>query len=229
MWSLLKRLRGEKKWRNPSKQFSHVRTQKLLLPSWNWTGNNALARNRAQISFRNTRTKRNPRFSIFYCNKQVFFFVHEKNLIVDWNDKFLWIFAKLSQNLMWQKISYPTSFFWQKTEKSLLVCSLLLLCSLENDKIFKVCLQTFFHQPKNKDSYYKRIIVVEKAKLFFSVEPQEKKKTEKTGFCCIASFSKYTKLPSHTIRFYGKYRQFRSPTGTSQFLSISVKFWFYLT
>ena len=33
----------------------------------------------------------------------------------------------------------------------------------------------------------------------------------------------------HTVGFYGKCEQFRSPTGTSQFWSFSVKFWFYLT
>ena len=89
---------------------------------------------------------------------------------------------------MWQKISYPTSFFWQKTEKSLLVCSLLLLCSLVNDKIFKVCLQTFFHQPKNKDSYYKRIIVVEKAKLFFLCWASRKKKLRRQDFAALLAF-----------------------------------------
>ena len=34
---------------------------------------------------------------------------------------------------------------------------------------------------------------------------------------------------SHTVVFYGKHGQFRSPSGTSQFLTFQAKFWFYLS
>ena len=51
----------------------------------------------------------------------------------------------------------------------------------------KCAYKLFFHQPKNKDSYYKRIIVVEKAKLFFSVEPQEKK-LRRQDFAALLAF-----------------------------------------
>ena len=34
---------------------------------------------------------------------------------------------------------------------------------------------------------------------------------------------------SHTVGFYGKYGQFRSPNGTRQFWSFPVEFWFDLT
>ena len=33
----------------------------------------------------------------------------------------------------------------------------------------------------------------------------------------------------HTVGLDGKYGQFRSPNGTSQFLTFAIKFWFYLT